>query len=313
MEDTSGNLMRSLLPYEWIVRPVAKDYGIDYEIELVDQTFVTGNRIWIQLKATQQTACKSASYKLRMAETKESKIVTLDYIPFSLSVKQIRYALSCTFPLLLFVADLEENEIYWLPIQDEVRFNFLFDYGWHNQTFKTVRIPQSNRLSVERENNYSGLRWYALEPARMYAFADLHRYHSHFQNSDSLSNCKISNEGMANDEKGDLNYNLCKVEIYLESALGIDVVFGRNGFVNKQVRGKIFNTAEAVKRAQHALSRKKLSMASLNKLVSRVEIAMNLLSVVINEYPSVSEGFLVSNVAARSHVGGRTLNGWQEL
>src|ERR1051325_10075840 len=153
MEDQSGTLLRSLIPANWIVRPVAKDYGVDYEVELVDQTFVTGNRIWIQLKAVRQTVLKSSAYEL-WSSNAEAKRVELDYIPFSLSVKEIRYAIRCAFPLLLFLADLNEKEIYWLPIRDEARFNF--DYGWHKQTTKTVKIPVQNRLGLERDDNYQG-------------------------------------------------------------------------------------------------------------------------------------------------------------
>jgi hypothetical protein len=44
MEDASGRLFQSLLPEEWIVRPIAKDYGVDFEVELVDQKIVSGDR-----------------------------------------------------------------------------------------------------------------------------------------------------------------------------------------------------------------------------------------------------------------------------
>ena len=33
MEDASGRLFHSLLPEEWIVRPILKDYGVDFEVE----------------------------------------------------------------------------------------------------------------------------------------------------------------------------------------------------------------------------------------------------------------------------------------
>ena len=52
-----------LLPDEWIVRPIAKDYGVDFEIELVrDQEIVSGNRIWVQLKSVEEAKRVTARF-----------------------------------------------------------------------------------------------------------------------------------------------------------------------------------------------------------------------------------------------------------
>ena len=40
----SETLLGSLLPNAWIVRRIAKDYGVDFEIELVGQEIVSGDR-----------------------------------------------------------------------------------------------------------------------------------------------------------------------------------------------------------------------------------------------------------------------------
>jgi hypothetical protein len=47
MEDQADQLIRRLLPGEWIVRNIQKDYGVDLEIEIVDRDFVTGSRVWV--------------------------------------------------------------------------------------------------------------------------------------------------------------------------------------------------------------------------------------------------------------------------
>jgi len=159
------------------VRPILKDYGIDCEIELVDQESVTGNRIWVQIKSVEEISFQcmphspKAATRDQILNKNETKFTT-----FSLSTKEVSYALQCAFPLLLFVADLKGGDIYWLPIRDHVMVN-LKKRNWQHQTSVSVRIPALNNLSGERSGNYSGLRWYALEPARMNAFFLLHRYH----------------------------------------------------------------------------------------------------------------------------------------
>ena len=52
VEDRAKRLIREILPVEWIVRNLPKDYGVDFEIEMVDANFVTGNRVWVQSKGT---------------------------------------------------------------------------------------------------------------------------------------------------------------------------------------------------------------------------------------------------------------------
>jgi uncharacterized protein DUF4365 len=65
MEDQAEQLIRQLLPDKWIVRNVPKDYGVDLEIEIVDQDFVTGNRIWIQSKAAKSLKAQVFDYDIR--------------------------------------------------------------------------------------------------------------------------------------------------------------------------------------------------------------------------------------------------------
>src|SRR5205823_2077042 len=120
MEDKAGILLRRLLPPEWIVRPIARDYGIDYEVELVDEDVVTGNRIWVQLKGVAGVEVREARFEFEKRYFKSAgskpavETVTVPYVAFSIETKELLYSLRCPFPLLLFVADLSSDEIYWL-------------------------------------------------------------------------------------------------------------------------------------------------------------------------------------------------------
>lgn len=56
LEDLSEREFSRLTPDEWVVRPVPKDYGIDYEVEIFDDGRRTGLTLKVQLKSTDDTA-----------------------------------------------------------------------------------------------------------------------------------------------------------------------------------------------------------------------------------------------------------------
>jgi hypothetical protein len=123
MEDASEKVLRRLLPDEWIVRPIAKDYGVDFEIDLVDQEIVSGNRIWVQLKSVEKG--KRATARFAVADrfpdlaSDGNGNICAEYLPFSMTMKEINYARRCHFPLLLVLVDLAADDAFWLPIRDE--------------------------------------------------------------------------------------------------------------------------------------------------------------------------------------------------
>ncbi|MGJ5181848.1 DUF4365 domain-containing protein [Bradyrhizobium oligotrophicum] len=105
MEDASIKLFHGLLPDEWVIRPIAKDYGVDFEVELVDQEIVSGDRIWVQLKSTEEA--KKAVARWPVADrfpdvpSDGNGNIAAECIPYSMEMKEIDYAQRCHFPLLL--------------------------------------------------------------------------------------------------------------------------------------------------------------------------------------------------------------------
>ena len=53
LEEESKRAFINLLPPEWIHREKHPDYGIDMEVEIVEDGKVTNNVFWVQLKATE--------------------------------------------------------------------------------------------------------------------------------------------------------------------------------------------------------------------------------------------------------------------
>ena len=174
MEDESGRLLTTLIPSEWIVRAIPKDYGVDYEIEFVDQEIVSGNRIWIQMKSVEACKLQTQSYQLGdkfpELDTDGDGNLKVNYIPFSIAAKELHYALKCAFPLLLFVADLKQQDIYWLPIRDEIVGSLSHkNPNWSSQKSATLHLPTSSRITpttsqrrqrMRRSRARWGIRWY---------------------------------------------------------------------------------------------------------------------------------------------------------
>lgn len=228
--DEAETIFRSSIPKEWIVRALPKDYGVDYEIETVEKGVVTGKRFWMQLKGVQSVTIRNYDCFDSSLSKGVSKCVV-----FPADTKLLKYALSCDFPLLLGVIDIHLKEGFWLPIRDEIEANLAIgNPNWRKQATATVRIPVDNSLSEERNRGYSGLRWYAMEPARMRAFAILHHYYHELK----FQLFPLELFGLSTFVPDDMVTTLGKVRSYLEMALNIGCLFGKTGidvFIN-QVR-----------------------------------------------------------------------------
>jgi len=319
MEEESERLLKTLIPSEWIVRPILKDYGVDYEIELVDQESVSGNRIWIQIKAVEKSKIQTQTYSVNNfppdfaadSTTSNEGKVKADYIPFSLDVKELNYALKCAFPLLLFVADLNRKDIYWLPIRDEIVGCLSHrNPEWHSQKSATLHLPVWNCLSWEKEKNFPGLRWYALEPARMYAFTTLHYYHHEFRYTGRLSGYEIGDGWMDHGEEIELKNSLQLAHNYISSAIKLDVLFGDNGidyfnipipfenaFILSMV-SQLKQALDAVTLAIEMLNTHKYTWGEMANLVGRIDHAINLLSTAISAYQGFRQKFLLTEASA---------------
>jgi hypothetical protein len=270
MEDESAHLLTKFLPSSWIIRPIAKDYGVDYEIELVEEDVVSGNRIWVQLKSIKAANLRVEKFELnnehRYLATEKDRTLSVEYLSFSLPTKELHYSLSCAFPLLLFVADLKQSEIYWLPLRDEILGNTNHkNPNWNFKKSNTLRIPIWNKLSWEKKNNYPGIKWYALEPSRMYAFANLHCYYHNFKQAEGLSGYKL---GVKYDsgKKSALASNLELACKYISAALALDVLFGKQGI--DAYRGIILPNAKFMgiqSKLEEALKSGKALIKNLNR------------------------------------------------
>ena len=311
MEDRAESLIRKLLPDEWIVRNVPKDYGVDLEIEMVDKTFVTGNRVWVQSKATNRIEARELKYDvtkwgLTTDDVPDSQggLYRVSYFPFRIETKELEYALRCPVPLLLFLCDLENEEVYWLPLRDEVLCSIApATPTWRHQSTATVRVPTWNSLHWESAHGFPGLLWYALEPARLNAFVTLHHYYHEFQYTGRLSGYVIGEGIIDHGEAEELEASLVLAREYVESALSLDVLFGSSGIdffttplpslpilpISIQLRAAL----DAADTVLETLRKKSFDFMSMFQLLGRVSHALNLFSTAISAYQGFRQKFLL--------------------
>lgn len=86
--------------WEWHEQ-TGTDHGTDIVIELVENNSFTGKKIEGQLKGT-TSLC----------------ILKNGEISYSLDVKMVNYALNTPNPFVLFLVNISNEDVYYLPIQD---------------------------------------------------------------------------------------------------------------------------------------------------------------------------------------------------
>ncbi|MFC1614003.1 DUF4365 domain-containing protein [Gemmatimonadota bacterium] len=109
-ESDSWKILHAKLPAEWILREVSeRDYGIDCYIELVSKNgVVTGELLSGQLKGTEKLSWK--------------KREDIQQCVFSgIKVETVNYWMRLPVPVFLLVADLQQRNLYFCAVKEQVR------------------------------------------------------------------------------------------------------------------------------------------------------------------------------------------------
>jgi hypothetical protein len=136
------------------------------------------------------------------------------------------------------VAELCSSTVYWIPIRDEVEANVQArNASWAQRHRAALRIPEDNSLSAEAARDWIGLRWYALEPARMAAFAQLQIFYREIAKCVAwgyLPGYSPGSPGLSRDASGGFEHahlkrGLAIAEKALRRALAMSPLFGPYG------------------------------------------------------------------------------------
>jgi hypothetical protein len=182
--DADGvELLKSLLPRQWVLREYRPDYGIDFTVELFNEkagkkgTYETlGEHIFIQLKSTKK--CLIEPLKLyrrgnveKGAEqlNKDEPYETIDTIRIGLDDAELRTVerMGTGVPVLLVVADILNRRCFFVCLNDYIdkmlvpKKREYLDVGT-----KRIHIPFANRIGSDLGT--VSLRWYG-KRAKLYA------------------------------------------------------------------------------------------------------------------------------------------------
>lgn len=130
IEQGAEQVLKSQLPKSWLFRKQTPDFHIDYDIEIVENSSLTGIVFSAQLKGTEHIKDE------------------INFIRHSMSSKHLTYYLNKvkSKPVFLFIVDNKKEKIYWLFIQrylkDEIK-----NKNWLKQKSVTIYIDKNNIIS----------------------------------------------------------------------------------------------------------------------------------------------------------------------
>lgn len=159
MEDKSYQLIKNTIPEHWVIREFNRpDYGIDLVIELFDKINDTvsetlGEFIYVQVKSVDKLKTKKEKVypvgnvsKGNWVENK-SEHIEIDVAKFSIDTDSIYtvQTLGASISILLLLVDLNENEIYFICLNDYIDKVLLPQKPQYiNQKTITLNIPLKN-------------------------------------------------------------------------------------------------------------------------------------------------------------------------
>lgn len=145
VEQTSINILKTLLPSSWRFREQHPDIHIDYVVEIPPGLFFA-----IQLKGRRKLTLKK------------------NYIKIQFATKQLKYYLDDikTFPVFIIVVDVVSRMAYWLFIQEYLKEKIINKH-WRSQKSVTLSISAQNTIEnievfkdkIVEANNYIKELW----------------------------------------------------------------------------------------------------------------------------------------------------------
>lgn len=138
-ETSSGKIFSNIIPNNWVIRGVSeRDYGVDYYIEIVDDTSrLTGKLTLIQVKA-----------RSGIPWTQKNTYAVSD-----VSLSTSNYLANFAVPTFIFLIDTITEETFFINVKDYIRKNYT-DF-WKQKGFtyhadKTSILSSGNNLESFR-------------------------------------------------------------------------------------------------------------------------------------------------------------------
>ena len=187
MEEQSSSLIRDRLPKEWVIHEYKPDYGIDYVVEVfkyLDGTTIAetlGELFLVQLKSQLKTETTTLRVYCRGNVEKgplvldKTRFVDIPVLKYDIEVSELNtvQALGHGIPVILLLAALDRQEVYYLCLNDYIDKVILpSDEDFYKKKTKTLSIPLANKLDSDGRG-LAALRFYAQRMKLLAAFHKL--------------------------------------------------------------------------------------------------------------------------------------------
>lgn len=169
-------ILRSLLPKQWVVRQFAPDYGIDLDVELFssDKGHALGEHVFVQVKGVKGVRSKTVAVHGRMNvecsnETTGEEFVA-EVVQHQLDTKLITTIeeMGSAVVVLLAVVDVESRKAYLVCLNDYIEKILIPENSeYDEQGHVTINIPVENVLCEGK--GIEIIEWYG-KRAKLYAF-----------------------------------------------------------------------------------------------------------------------------------------------
>jgi hypothetical protein len=251
MESESFDIIKEILPKEWLIREYRPDYGIDLSIEIfkyIDaekrKAETLGEHLFIQVKSVeklkvQKIKVKSrdnvAKYKLKEKE----EFIEIDVIKHQLETSELKtiQSMGSGVPVLLFYVTLDTRQIFFICLNDLIDKCIIpKDSDYLRKDSKILYIPYKNEII----SSYEGLipiRFFA-KRQKLYSAFNLFNY----QNEEIGYNYALKNEEFINMIKHFINLlELLDIWKDIEMWQILNIIFSELMQLKKYIYGNNIN------------------------------------------------------------------------
>lgn len=182
MENTSIQLIKWVLPKEWVIQEYTPDYGIDLRIEIFED--IKGNGIealgefvLAQVKSVGKTNIEKIQIRTRENIAKgplsytSDKVEEIEVFKYSLDTSTILtiQSMGAAVPVFLLYVTLDTQRVFFINLTDYIdKILIPEDPNFINKKSKTLFIPVKNEINSEPVNFFP-LRFSAIR-MKFYAF-----------------------------------------------------------------------------------------------------------------------------------------------
>ncbi len=194
MEDRSIQIVRALLPEQWVIREYKPDYGIDLQLETFEYTdreksaaTTLGEMLYLQVKSTEVvSATRVRVYPRRNVEIGpllenrgQNAMIDVGKVRLETSELLLVQAIGAAVPVGLCLVELSTRRLFYVCLNDLIEKVILpRDPTYHLKRSKVVDVPLRNCISADDPHSVQPLSSYAKRP-KLYAAFEKFGYQRH--------------------------------------------------------------------------------------------------------------------------------------